>query len=64
MDRLDTKKRILDRALEKAGGLAGLARRLEISEGVLKHYANGGLIVPDVLLLQLLDIVEDKGEAF
>jgi transcriptional regulator with XRE-family HTH domain len=49
--------RLLESAVEIAGGRAELAARLGVTETLLSGFLSGFLRLPDALLLQAVDIV-------
>ena len=56
---LDARVRLLHAASEVAGGVGFLAERLGISEAMLGKYVQGVFPLPDPLLLQALDFIEE-----
>jgi hypothetical protein len=60
----DARVRLLHAASEVAGGTAPLAARLGISEVMLVKYVSGVFPLPDPLLLQALDFIEDHRQDF
>jgi len=60
---LDARVRLLHAASQVAGGVTPLAERLGISEAMLKKYVAGVFPLPDPLLLQALDFIEEHREA-
>jgi hypothetical protein len=55
----DARVRLLHAASHVAGGVAPLAQRLGISEAMLGKYVSGTFPLPDPLLLQALDFIEE-----
>jgi len=60
---LDARVRLLHAASQVAGGVTPLAERLGISEAMLRKYVAGVFPLPDPLLLQALDFIEEHREA-
>jgi hypothetical protein len=60
----DARVRLLHAAIEVAGGLGPLAARLGISEAMLGKYVSGVFPLPDPLLLQALDFIEERRNVF
>lgn len=58
----DAARVALARAAKKVGGVAALARRLNISERVLKLYLEGHHLIPDSLFLRAVDLLADEDE--
>jgi DNA-binding transcriptional regulator YdaS (Cro superfamily) len=55
----DVSRQILARAAAEVGGVEALASRLGVSPRVVEHYISGHELVPDGLLLQVIDVVLD-----
>ena len=55
----DVSRQILARAAAKLGGVEALASRLAVSPRIVEHYISGHELVPDGLLLQVIDVVLD-----
>jgi hypothetical protein len=55
-----TARRVLARAALQIGGMAELARRLEMSPTLLRHYIEGSEPVPDRLFLAAIDVVLEE----
>ena len=55
----DGSRQILARAAAKLGGVGALASKLGVSPRVVEHYISGHELVPDGLLLQVIDVVLD-----
>jgi hypothetical protein len=55
----DVSRQILARAAAQLGGVEALASRLRVSPRVVEHYISGHELVPDALLLQVIDVVLD-----
>lgn len=60
----DARMRLLYAASEVAGGVRPLAARLGISEAMLGKYVTGVFPLPDPLLLQALDFIEEHRNLF
>lgn len=52
-----TARRVLARAAVQVGGIAELAKRLEMSPTLVRHYIEGSDPVPDLLFLAAIDVV-------
>ena len=55
-----TARRVLARAALQIGGMAELARRLEMSPTLLRHYIEGSEPVPARLFLAAIDVVLEE----
>jgi hypothetical protein len=51
---------VLQKVVEKLGGLYAAAVQLGVSPRVISHYLDGTTRVPDALLLRAVDIVLDE----
>ncbi|MGQ0547657.1 MAG: hypothetical protein ACT4P3_20400 [Betaproteobacteria bacterium] len=60
MDSALTARRVLARAAALAGGVPGLAERLEVAPRRLREHLTGATPIPDDLLLAAIDIVLEE----
>ncbi len=57
----EARRRLLEQAATRLGGVEQLAEKLGVTRGAMKRYLDGAAAVPDALFLRLVDLLSEQG---
>jgi hypothetical protein len=56
----EARRRLLEQAATRLGGVEQLEKKLGVSRGAMKLYLDGAAAVPDALFLRLVDLLSEQ----
>jgi hypothetical protein len=56
----EARRRLLEQAAARLGGVEQLAEKLGVTKRAMKLYVDGAATLPDALLLRLVDLLSDQ----
>jgi hypothetical protein len=56
----EARRRLLEQAATRLGGVEQLAKKLGMTREAMKLYLDGGAAVPDALFLRLVDLLSEQ----
>jgi hypothetical protein len=59
----EARRRLLEQAAARLGGVEQLAKKLGVTRGAMKLYLDGAASLPDALLLRLIDLLSEQGRS-
>jgi hypothetical protein len=59
----EARRRLLEQAATRLGGVEQLAKKLGVTQRAMKLYLNGAAPLPDALLLRLVDLLSEQGRS-
>jgi hypothetical protein len=59
----EARRQLLEQAATRLGGLEQLAKKLGVTQRAMKLYLSGAAPLPDALLLRLIDLLSEQGQA-
>jgi hypothetical protein len=59
----EARRRLLEQAATRLGGVEQLAKKLGVTQRAMKRYLDGAAPLPDTLLLRLVDLLSEQGRS-
>jgi hypothetical protein len=56
----EARRRLLEQAATRLGGVEQLAKKLGVTQRAMKLYLNGAVSLPDGLFLRLVDVLSEQ----
>jgi hypothetical protein len=56
----EARRRLLEQAATRLGGVEQLEKKLGMTRGAMKRYLEGAVAVPDALFLRLVDLLSEQ----
>ena len=56
----EARRRLLEQAATRLGGVEQLAKKLGVTQRAMKLYVDGGAALPDALFLRLVDLLSEQ----
>ena len=56
----EARRRLLEQAAARLGGVENLAKKLGVTQRAMKLYLSGAAPLPDALFLRLVDLLSDQ----
>jgi hypothetical protein len=56
----EARRRLLEQAATRLGGVEQLAKKLGVTQRAMKLYVDGGAPLPDALFLRLVDLLSEQ----
>jgi hypothetical protein len=57
----EARRRLLEQAATRLGGMEQLAKKLGVTHRAMKLYVDGAVPLPDALFLRLVDLLSEQG---